>query len=194
LKGLGDQGIVGSICPKNTSDETKRDFGYRPAIDALLERLRIPLRGRCLPRTLVAADDGSVQCVILEAFDPPDGQACKCEGDPKFLGRETPPPDVLAANPNLDQYGSCICQIQQLKGDARASCLHDVSPPTDINGWCYVDPDQSKEPEQCQLVKNCEPTKRRIIRYVGEQPRGANAIVCQERSFTGEPPRESICK
>ena len=29
--------------------------------------------------------------------------------------------------------------------------------------------------------------------YVGEQPRGTNVILCQERSFTGEPPRESVC-
>jgi hypothetical protein len=194
LKGLGDQGIVGSICPKNTSDETRRDFGYRPAIEALLERLRIPLRGRCLPRTLVADDAGEVSCVILEVFDPPEGQSCRCEGDPKFRGRETPAPDVLAANPGLDQYGSCICQISQLKGDARASCLNDVAPRPDIDGWCYVDPDQSRESGQCQLVKDCAPTKKRIIRYVGEQPRGANVIMCQERSFTGEPPGESVCK
>jgi hypothetical protein len=194
LKGLGNQGIVGSICPKNTSDASRGDYGYRPAIAALIDRLRVPLRGRCLPRTLVADNDGAVSCVILEVFNPPDGEACRCEGDPKFLGRETPTADVLAANPGLDQYGSCTCSIVQLKGDARTSCLNDPSPAADINGWCYVDPEQSNNASQCALVKDCEPTKKRIIRYVGEQPRGANIITCQEKSYSGQPPRESLCK
>jgi hypothetical protein len=40
LQGLGDQGIVASICPSNTSDTTAADFGYRPAVAAIVERLR----------------------------------------------------------------------------------------------------------------------------------------------------------
>jgi hypothetical protein len=37
-KGLGAHAIVASICPADVEDATRRDFGYRPAVDALLER------------------------------------------------------------------------------------------------------------------------------------------------------------
>ena len=46
LEGLGDQAIAASICPVNVTDSTRADFGYRPAIAALINRIRAPLRGR----------------------------------------------------------------------------------------------------------------------------------------------------
>jgi hypothetical protein len=39
LKELGEQGIVGSICPAQIKADTLSDFGYRPVITALAERL-----------------------------------------------------------------------------------------------------------------------------------------------------------
>jgi hypothetical protein len=39
VKGLGPQGIVGSICPANLTDSSKADWGYRPVIAAILERI-----------------------------------------------------------------------------------------------------------------------------------------------------------
>jgi hypothetical protein len=45
LKGIGNQAIVASICPANTTDTTRPDFGYRPVIAALVRRLRPRLRG-----------------------------------------------------------------------------------------------------------------------------------------------------
>src|SRR5262249_24429934 len=51
-KGLGDQAIVASICPANTKDATAADYGYRPAVEALVERLKTKLKGQCLPRAL----------------------------------------------------------------------------------------------------------------------------------------------
>jgi hypothetical protein len=46
LKGLGDQAVAASICPANVTDPTRADFGYRPAMAALINRMRAPLRGR----------------------------------------------------------------------------------------------------------------------------------------------------
>lgn len=40
LHDFGNNAVVASICPKQTDDETRPDFGYRPAMDAVLERLR----------------------------------------------------------------------------------------------------------------------------------------------------------
>jgi hypothetical protein len=40
LKGLGDQGIVGSICPSQITDATAPDYAYRPVISSVLERVK----------------------------------------------------------------------------------------------------------------------------------------------------------
>jgi hypothetical protein len=40
LRGLGENGVVASICPRNLEDDGASDFGYRPAVAALIERLR----------------------------------------------------------------------------------------------------------------------------------------------------------
>lgn len=44
LRGLGDSAVVASICPANLSDPARADFGYRPAMGALGDRLRSNLR------------------------------------------------------------------------------------------------------------------------------------------------------
>ena len=44
LEGLGDQAIVASICPANVTDDKRSDYGFRPAIAALLHGVRTPLR------------------------------------------------------------------------------------------------------------------------------------------------------
>ncbi len=38
-KGLGNQAIVGSICPTNLADPTSADYAYRPTIDAIVDRV-----------------------------------------------------------------------------------------------------------------------------------------------------------
>lgn len=40
LRQLGDQAVVASVCPKNIDDASSPTFGYRPAVDALVRRLR----------------------------------------------------------------------------------------------------------------------------------------------------------
>ncbi len=39
IQGLGEQGVVASICPKNQTDATSADYAYRPAMRAVLERV-----------------------------------------------------------------------------------------------------------------------------------------------------------
>jgi hypothetical protein len=39
-KGLGNNGLVSSICARNLTDATKQDYGYGPAIDLLLGQLK----------------------------------------------------------------------------------------------------------------------------------------------------------
>jgi hypothetical protein len=44
VRELGDQGIAASICARNVRDRTRADYGYRPALRAILDRLRFGLR------------------------------------------------------------------------------------------------------------------------------------------------------
>jgi hypothetical protein len=44
IKGLGAQAAAASICAKNLTDVTRRDYGYRPAIDALMVELDRSIR------------------------------------------------------------------------------------------------------------------------------------------------------
>ncbi len=37
LKGVGDNGVLASICPKNVADPTGEDYAYRPIIGALVQ-------------------------------------------------------------------------------------------------------------------------------------------------------------
>ena len=187
LQGLGEQAIVASICPSNVTNTAAVDFGYRPAIAALISRLRNALRGRCLPRTLAVKPDGAVPCVIVEAFNPAPGATCNCSDKP---GRVNANPQTITAE--VRAQGSCFCEIIQLMDQNKTICETQVSPPgTVASGWCYVDPSQAADPmtaaAECQIVRSCPPTDRRIIRFVNpdSEPRaGATAfIMCQEQSF-----------
>jgi hypothetical protein len=49
LKGVGEQttnSIVASICARNVDRPAEPDFGYRPAVSAIIERLQYQLQGR----------------------------------------------------------------------------------------------------------------------------------------------------
>jgi hypothetical protein len=40
LRGIGENAIVSSICARNVTDPSRSDYGYRPALGAILSRLR----------------------------------------------------------------------------------------------------------------------------------------------------------
>jgi hypothetical protein len=180
LKGIGKQGIVASICPANTDDPDAADFGYRPVMNTVLDRLRVKLRGRCLPHALGLGPDGTVPCILMEAFTPKDGTTCNCS-DPAFPGRSLPTSDLLT--PDVTKLGDCICEIQPLAGAARDACERGDAAFGQESGWCYVDPLVSRDPRQCDLVKECPATERRILRYFGAAPRGRVVPICQEQAF-----------
>ncbi len=46
LRAFGANSVVASICPKTASDANAADFGYRPAVNALLERFGEALNGQ----------------------------------------------------------------------------------------------------------------------------------------------------
>jgi len=176
LRDLGDQGIVGSVCPAQIADDTQVDFGYRPAIGAIIDRLKSVLGGQCLPRTLTTDAEGNVPCLILEARNV-QGGACVCDpnkaraeitDDAKLKAVEIAKSDPAAAKAGWD----CFCEITQVTGAERTACQEDpVDPPlvngNPVNGWCYVDPGANVN-HSADIVASCPENEKRIIRFVGE--------------------------
>jgi len=175
LQGLGPQAIVASICASNANPALQNavDFGYRPAIAALVARLRVGLKGHCFPQALAVSSDGQVQCRIIEAFNPAQGQACNCSNGP---GRTAV--DANSLSPTIRAQGSCFCQMVQLDGADRKTCQTVASPPATVkSGWCYIDPAQDGDANECAMVAHCAATEQRLIRFVNSasEPRNGSA-------------------
>ncbi|HKO51461.1 MAG TPA: hypothetical protein VJV79_27320, partial [Polyangiaceae bacterium] len=100
LKDFGENAIVASICPKVTvtqNPSSDPNYGYNPAVGAIIERLKEVLKGKCLPRpietTLIDPMDknkGSrVLCKVVEA----QRSDCNCN----LPGRDDVDPEIIPA-------------------------------------------------------------------------------------------------
>jgi hypothetical protein len=174
LRDYGENSIVASICPKNTTDPTARDFGYRPAIAAIVDRLKSRLTEKCLSRKLeVRQVEGGARasCVIVEA--DPAGRGC----DPDAARSEVTPQVAKHVRERMqrthrctDLDGDCLdyqlCGIEPLAPGTPdyQSCLSSETPSG--NGWCYVAPDQGLG--DASQVERCPPTEQRKIRFAGK--------------------------
>jgi hypothetical protein len=137
-KGLSEQGIVASLCPKQIDDEEKDDFGYRPAARNIVERLERSLVASCLPRELERQDaEGNVPCLVL-AMLPDPGPDTECAR----FGLEPPSADILRqvrdglrADEGEESTKHPICQIPQIavpKGEVCKDAREDIA-------FCYVE-------------------------------------------------------
>ncbi|MDI1443279.1 hypothetical protein [Polyangium sp. 6x1] len=198
MRDLGDQGIVASVCPAKIEDVDldKPDFGYRPAIGSIIDRLKSALKGQCLPRTLTPDGSGNVPCLILEARNT-QGAGCVC--DPALARTDIPSEgpkakavELAKADPAAAKAGwDCFCEITQLgveegTQDARAACQDDASEEPQlngqpVNGWCYVDGTTTPPTGNVEIVQDCPANEKRIIRFVGKgeaQPGSTLFITC----------------
>jgi hypothetical protein len=140
---MGDQGIAASLCPIDVTEKTPGDplYGYRPAVAAIVSRLKNALASACLPQALTPDANGNVPCLILEALPPGTPGGCATQGledaDPKQAA-------VYQASLNAESGSGdggaatvyTICQVPQLIGatdDPGGTCVG-----TDKAGWCYV--------------------------------------------------------
>lgn len=185
IQGVGTQGIVGSICPEQQTNANEPNFGYRPAVGTIIERLKLALGGQCLPRSLTPNAAGQVSCLILEARKT---DSCSCDGNARIFPTEEHKPAVTAAQAdpvNANQGWNCFCEITQTTGNALSACQNEVNEPvvdTDGNaahGWCYVD--ATTNTGNPELVAGCAENERRLIRFVGDgnaQPGATLLITC----------------
>jgi hypothetical protein len=186
---FGKKGIVASICPRNLTTPEAQDYGYRPAVDAIVDRVRDSFVPKCFPRKLDVAPDGTVPCTIIEAtMDPNDGRC-----DPARNRAPVDPRLIEPARAHLADIGACdvipnnsvpdcsafrFCEIKQ----ANHSCLM-ITPDQSAIGWCYVDPGTGLGDPA--LVTRCPANEQRILRFVGENTpaRGSTVLVeCHART------------
>ena len=183
LKTLGDQGIVASVCARQLTDPEAADYGYRPAIGALVDRLKEKLRGQCFSRTLPRDEQGHVPCSIVEVRHAGEANksacnACDAPGrkpiDPQKAGLLA---KVSGESGCSDGACDCFCEVEQLSGSELEVCQNDLSSvPVDpatgsiVNGFCYVDATTRPALGAPELVASCPATERRMVRIVGEEP------------------------
>jgi hypothetical protein len=168
-KGMGDQGIAASICAKQLTDSSASDFGYRPAVSALLDRLSSTLGEQCLARQLTPDATGRVACSVIEARHT-GSAGCTC--DEAALRSVVPAADacyvdVARADPrNQTADWDCFCEIAEAAGSDLHACQSEVGA-TGANGWCYVDPAATPPVGNPALVKGCPEGDKRVVRFVG---------------------------
>ncbi len=136
-RALGGQAIVSSLCPihptpANNDNPPDPLYGYRPAMNALLDRLKPAFAALCLPQGLPTDSSGQTSCRILEALPTPGTEAA-CTGP----GLSAPDAATIAAfraaektDPSLP-----VCELAQLAAGSTAgsSCAASTQP-----GWCYL--------------------------------------------------------
>jgi hypothetical protein len=197
MKEFKDNSIVASICPK-ILDKGQADYGYNPAVKAIIDRLKEALKGKCLPRPLAPnkSNDvtdglapGQVPCKVIEAVLPQNGGSCSCATNPNRNDttaalREAVLDKLRQGESCGDKPGQtkcaeyCTCELLQLTGGELEMCQNDTSPPA-VAGYCYVNA-APNEPNvgNPELVKDCSADSKRLLRFVGDTPApGAIALV-----------------
>jgi len=184
LQGIKAQGIAASICPKVTGgDPQDPSFGYNPAVNAIIERMKAFLGPPCLPRRLAPELDmskptyGEVPCRVVEARLP-GNEGCNCNAPGRSSADDISDAvrKQLATQKECDGVTGtacskfCLCEIAQLTGDARKACQ--FSQPSDGVGYCYVDGDAKDETgaplSDPKLTAACPSNARRRLRFNGD--------------------------
>ncbi len=154
----GVQGIVSSLCPIHVSPQGGMQdplYGYRPAANAIADRLKSALGVRCLPQRLNAdATTGEVPCLILVTL-PKAGDETVCAS---LSGLRMPTDANVLSRFRASQHASWVqsggdktglpdpnlfpvCQLDQLT--AAKSPMGTFGPDGTCDasatpGWCYV--------------------------------------------------------
>ncbi len=178
----GVQGIVSSLCPIHTTASGTSDpvYGYRPAVNAIINRLKSGLTEQCLPVALsVDPSTGDVPCLVLVTLPlqgaenscnnpaqglsvPSDAALAQVQAAPHAAWLATG--GVSSGQPDPSSYPTCVLEQltpQQFPRDfAGGSCSNAPDP-----GWCYL---------QGAAASACT---QQITFTVGEPQQGATAYL-----------------
>jgi hypothetical protein len=181
LKSVGAQGVVASICPAQVSTPGAADFGYDPAVGAIIDRLKVALAGKCLPRSLSPdKTTKQVPCLIIEARNTQG----KCDNSCKDHKARLPISAAhkaaakAAAASAPEAHWDCFCEIAQAANESATkddlnACQNNKDPVMDsggaqVDGWCYIDATTVPATGNASLVQECPVTERRKIRFVND--------------------------
>jgi hypothetical protein len=147
---MGKQGVVSSLCPIHVTDQGTPGspdplYGYRPAVAAIVDRLKQGLNRTCIPQRVgsdVEGGNGDVPCVVLVTMPVSNGGRCDAPVCDATRGLTVPPPQVLApfCKRIADPDRHSVCELRQLTPEldpadfAGGSCETGAQDP----GWCYV--------------------------------------------------------
>lgn len=179
IQGLGSQGIAASVCPAQTATEGD-DFGYRPAVRTIGDRLRDSLGGQCLSLELTPDSAGAVSCAVIEARHVEGDTSACCDLPGRSLSTNEAAIDSIRREADSEDW-NCFCDMKQLGGDDLVACQNDPSlDATDgVDGYCYIDGSSSPPVGNPDLVKRCATNEKRLIRLVGATPpRAVSFITC----------------
>jgi hypothetical protein len=187
LRELGSSAVVASICPKNIQAEggapsADPNYGYNPAMTALVARLKQSFSNRCLPRALPVSN-GRVSCTMMEVTQQPDAcGACDAAtgrlpltgtGLRSALDEQMQSSGLCGPGTNVPCETLCACQIAQLEGDDLATCQNASTLPTDLYGYCYVDEENGAQ----ELLTACPAENKRFLRFAGDDTPAQGSFV-----------------
>ena len=77
---------------------------------------------------------------------------------------------------------NCICELEQLAGDALHACHSDpaMTPVVSgqaVHGWCYIDAMTDPPTGDPSFVAQCPASEQRLIRFVGDGAFWGNATL-----------------
>jgi hypothetical protein len=191
LKGIGDSAIVASICPKVLAED-QPGYGYEPAVDAIIDRLKVALNARCLPRPLAveAGSSGELPCVVVEGAPPAASGSCSCDSTRRRGPASAEAQDLvrgqLAARRECDTATTpacsafCLCELAQAEGEGLDECLNSELG-SETPGYCYVHPFGADPQGDPKLVAGCEDGQQQLLRFVGPDtptPGATTFIAC----------------
>jgi hypothetical protein len=187
---LTTNSIVASICARNVDEPNSQDYGYRPAIGAIIERLKEQLQDRCLPRPLALDNEGNVPCSIVEARRK-SMSTDQCTPCTQLTARGDVNAQALPLlYTKMQQNGLCsgascssnycLCEVLPTRKSgvapgstdvnlaAEQDCQNNEAPADSTDGWCYVDTTGDLMIGSEALVEKCPSTAKRKLRFVGD--------------------------
>lgn len=145
VRAIGDQGVIASLCPIQLNNQAAPDYGYKPAVAAIIDRLKNALTTQCLPQPL-ARDEATqeVPCLILAQLAEPTDTCAQYNLKP-------PPKEILdifleeqratsgGATGTADLSKLPVCEVEQMKdADGKAYEQGESCKDRPEIGWCYV--------------------------------------------------------
>jgi hypothetical protein len=207
LRDVGQNSLVGSLCPKFATGEGvfHSGYGFNWLADAWSDRDsggRYNSRALCLAQQLPVDDEGHAPCVVVETWAqeklPHLDEVSTC-AEP---GRAPVDDDLRALTlRQLKERGMCdgrsrspscsgleMCQLTQLTGGGLDWCILEPRNEEHLEpGYCYVDDEQlnsrrsASEEESLSrydsVLRNCRSSRPAALHFTGPNTPRANSVV-----------------